>query len=142
MLCTWLKSNKTTKFFNRLCFIQIIQNKSYPPINAKIGLISLPRDAIGELSTEKELKSILNEDENHWYEEREAEININDTEINEEKEIENETTNLNTASQNENPDNLMEILKISAKADDRNIIARDRRNVQGSGSAVFSFFKT
>ncbi|CAG4952726.1 unnamed protein product [Parnassius apollo] len=73
---------------------------------AKVGLNSLPKDALVELSTEEEQESILNEDENQLNEERETEPNITDAVINEDEEIESDTTILNTDSQNEIPNNL------------------------------------
>lgn len=59
-----------------------------------------------ELSTEEELESILNEDENQLNDERETEPNITDALINEGEKIESYTTILNADSQNEISDNL------------------------------------
>ncbi|CAG5028701.1 unnamed protein product [Parnassius apollo] len=73
---------------------------------AKVGLNSLPKDALVELSTEEELESILNENENQLNEERETEPNITDAVINKDEEIESDTTKKNTDSQNEIPNNL------------------------------------
>ncbi|CAG4949101.1 unnamed protein product [Parnassius apollo] len=118
ILCTWLESNKTTKWSEGLRFIQFMKNRAYHAgINrspfeamfgckAKVGLNSLPKDALVELSTEEELESILNEDENQLNKERETEPNITDAVINEDEQIESDTTILNTDSQNEIPNNL------------------------------------
>ncbi|CAG5059777.1 unnamed protein product [Parnassius apollo] len=101
ILCTWLESNKTSKWSKRLRFIQFMKNALYhAEINlspyeaifgckAKVGLNSLPKGALVELSTEEELESILNKDENQLNEERETEPNITDAVINENKKIEN-----------------------------------------------------
>ncbi|CAG4946502.1 unnamed protein product [Parnassius apollo] len=99
IICAWLESNKTTKWSEGLRFIQFMKNRAYhAEINrspyeamfgckAKVGLNSLPKDALVELSTEEELESILNEDENRLNEERETEPNITDAVINEDEEI-------------------------------------------------------
>nr|XP_022904893.1 uncharacterized protein LOC111416991 [Onthophagus taurus] len=73
---------------------------------AKVGLNSLPKEVLVELSTEEELESILNEDENQLHEEREAEPNITDPVINEEEEIESDTIISNADLQNEIVDKL------------------------------------
>ncbi|XP_045511256.1 KRAB-A domain-containing protein 2-like [Colias croceus] len=114
MLCTWLESNKTTKWSEGIRFIQFMKNRAYhaginrSPYEAmfgckpKVGLNNLPKDVIVELSTEEELESILKEDENQFDEEREAERNITDAVFNKDDEIES----LNTDSQNKILDNL------------------------------------
>ncbi|CAG5010387.1 unnamed protein product [Parnassius apollo] len=73
---------------------------------AKVGLNSIPKKALVELSTEEELESILNEDEIQLNKERETEPNITDAVINEDEEIESDTTILNTDSPNIIPNNL------------------------------------
>lgn len=50
---------------------------------------SLPKDVLIKISTEEELESILNEEENQLYEERQTKTNITYTAINEKEGIEN-----------------------------------------------------
>lgn len=111
MLCTWLEFNKTTKWSERLRFIQFMKSRAYHAgisrspheamfrCKAKTGINNcFPQDMLIELLIKEELDNIFNQDENQASEDRE--IETNEYEIDEEMKI--ETTISNTDLCNEN----------------------------------------
>lgn len=148
MLCTWLESNETTKWSEGLHFIQFMKNRAYHArINrspyeamfgcrAKVGLNSLPKDALVDLLTEEELENILNEDlmkKIQWNEEKETEPNIAEAVVNEDDGIQSDATILNADSKNENLDNLTE--KLDTETENQEYIS-DPSNITQSDQEI------